>query len=288
MKKRMRLAVLVAVGVLSVLAPMAILQASAHGKKPKDFVAPIVFQAAGPTDESIQSTVDAYRAALGDPNNLNNANHLDQSGQPVGRREINWDGGGANVTTDTPVTPFNVFLNTRGAQFTTPGTGLAQAPPSGGPQGGLEALFNNPTYGEIFTTFSAPRLFTPVGSNITDARFFVPGSNGAVRATVRGFGAVFTDVDRPGGSGPDGRHEDHRPSTSIEYFDADGHLLFSSFVPASPGDGSLSFFGILFEDARIAHVRIRTGNVAPGPDDGDRHDVVMMDDFLFGEPKPLR
>jgi hypothetical protein len=29
----------------------------------------------------------------------------------------------------------------------------------------------------------------------------------------------------------------------MEYFDADGELLFSSFVPASPGDGSLSFFG---------------------------------------------
>src|SRR5262245_60619306 len=229
MKKRMRLAALVAVGVVSIMTPLAILQASAHGKKPKEFVAPTVFQAAGPTGESIQSTVDAYRAALGDPNNLNNPNHLDQSGQPVGRREINWDGGGANVTTDVPVTPFNVFLNTRGAQFTTPGMGLAQAPPSGGPQGGLEALFNNPSYRATFSTFSAPRLSTPVRSNITEARFFAPGSSGTVPATVRGFGAVFTDVDQPGGSGPDRKHEDHKASTLIEYFDADGDLLFSSF-----------------------------------------------------------
>src|SRR5215813_11862327 len=109
MKKQMRFAVLVAVGVLSVMMPMAVIQASEHDRKHKEeFVSPTVFQAAGSTAASIQSTVDAYRAALGDPNNLNNPNHLDQSGQPVGRREINWDGGGANVTTDVPVTPFNV------------------------------------------------------------------------------------------------------------------------------------------------------------------------------------
>ena len=46
-----------------------------------------------------------------------------------------------------PVTPFNVFLNTRGGQFTTLGVGLTQAPPAGGPEGSLEVLFNNPTYG---------------------------------------------------------------------------------------------------------------------------------------------
>ena len=73
----------------------------------------------------------------------------------------------------------------------------------------------------------------------------------------------------------------------MEYFDADGKLLFSSFVPASPGDGSLSFFGIVFDDALIARVRITTGNVAPGPDDAEKRDIVMMDDFIYGEPQPL-
>ena len=93
-----------------------------------------------------------------------------------------------------------MFLNTRGGQFTTPGTGLSQAPPSGGPNGGLAVLFNNPTYGDIFSTFSPLRLFTPVGSNVTEALFFIPGHQWADQpATVRGFGAVFTDVDRPDG-----------------------------------------------------------------------------------------
>jgi hypothetical protein len=276
-------------GLLGLMIVTAVLPvAHAQEGRSTDFAAPLVFQAAGPTAESIQGTVDAYRAALGDPNNLNNANNLDQAGQPVGRREINWDGGGNNVTTDTPVTPFNTFLNTRGAQFATPGAGLAQAPPSGGPQGGLAALFNNPSYGTIFSTFSRPRLFTPVGSNITEALFFAPGSNGAVPATVSGFGAVFTDVDQPDGSGPGKKHGNRKASTRIDYFGVDGDVLFSSFVPASPGDASLSFFGIVFDDARIARVRITTGNVPPGPDDGGKHDVVMMDDFLYGEPRPIQ
>jgi hypothetical protein len=45
--------------------------------------------------------------------------------------------------------------------------------------------------------------------------------------------------------------------------------------------------GIVFDDARIARVRITAGNVAPGPDDGGENDVVMMDDFIYGEPQPL-
>ncbi len=280
MKKRIFWTLVIALGLLSVLLPVR-QAAHAQGNTPKDFVPPVVFQAAGPTVASIQSTVDAFRAALGNPNNGN------APGQASGRREINWDGGGNNATTTAPVTPFNVFLDTRGGQFTTPGIGLSQAPPSGGPQGGLAALFNNPTYGTIFSTFSPLRLFTPVGSNITEALFFVPGTNGADPATVTGFGAVFTDVDQPDGSGP-GRKEGNRgASTLVEYFDSHGKLIFSSFVPASPGDGSLSFFGIVFEDARIARVRIKTGDVAPGPDDNEKHDIVMMDDFIYGEPKPL-
>jgi hypothetical protein len=228
-----------------------------------------VVVAAGPSVESIQSSVDVFRAALGEPNNANEAGPL-----ASGRREINWDGGGNNDTTTPPVTPFDVFLDSRGGQFTTPGTGLLQAPPEGGPQGGLAGLFNNPTYGDIFSTFSPLRLFTPVGSNFTDGRFFIPGTNGAQPATVSGFGAVFTDVDQ-------------QDSTQIEYFGADGTRLFSGSVPASPGDGNLSFFGIVFGEVRIARVRITSGTVAPGPDDDAKYDIVVMDDFLYGEPQPL-
>ena len=238
----------------------------------------LVFQAAGPTAASIQGTVDAYRAALGAPNG-NNAGPL-----ASGRREINWDGGGANDTTTAPVTPFDVFLDTRGARFTTRGAGLSQAPPAGGPQGGLAALFDNPSYGTIFHTFSALRLFTSVDSNVTEALFFVPGTNGGDEATVTGFGAVFTDVDRPDASG---KKHGGRGSTLLQYLDADGKVLLSGSVPASPGDGSLSFFGVVFDEALVGRVRITSGSRAPGPDDGRKADIVMMDDFIYGEPQPL-
>ena len=258
--------------------------AQAQSKSKEDLFPPTVFQAAGSTADSIQSTVDAFRAALGNPNNGNNPPPPDRSG----RREINWDGGNPNIVTTTPpVTPFNTFLDSRGAQFTTPGLGLSQGPTSGGPEGGLAALFNNPTYETIFSTFSPSRLFTPVGSNVTEALFFLPGSNGTVPAAVRGFGAVFTDVDQPDGSGPSKKRGNRGASTLIEYFGANDKVLFSSFVPASPGDASLSFFAIVFDEPLITRVRITTGDTAPGPDDDVNQDIVMMDDFIYGEPQPL-
>ena len=146
-------------------------------------------------------------------------------------------------------------------------------------------LFGNPNYAKIFKAFSRSRLFTPVGSNITEASFSVPGTNGTAPATVRGFGVVFTDVDQPDGTGA---FAAHRGSTHMEYFDKNGRLLFSSSVAASPGDGSLSFFVIKFDDARIASVPITAGNVAPGPNDDKQHDIVMMDDFIYGEPQLLQ
>ena len=203
-----RATVIAAFGVLSmVLAVSETAQAQANQPTP------LVFQAAGPDATSIQGAVDAFRASLGD-NNLNNPGPIQK-----GRREINWDGGNPNLLdTTAPVTPFNVFLNTRGSQFKTPGLGLSQAPPSGGPQGGLAVLFGNPTYATIFRAFSRSRLFTPVGSNITEASFSIPGTNGNAPATVRGFGAVFTDVDQPDGSGSSHGHgaqgEHARSSTS--------------------------------------------------------------------------
>jgi hypothetical protein len=256
------------------LSTLLLVSPTAHAEDdPNNFAAPTVFQAAGPTAASIQSTVDEFRAALGKPNNGNNAGPL-----LSGRREINWDGGNpAILDTTPPVTPFNVFLNTRGAQFTTPGApgvGLSQATPLG-----LAVLFDNPTYNKIFKTFSPSRLFTPVGSNVTNGSFFVPGTNGTAAATVTGFGVVFTDVDQPDG-GP-GTHKDR---TLIEYFDRSGKKIFSSSVPPSPGDGNLSFIGVMFADARIASVRITTED-APGRPDDRKHDIVVMDDFIYGEPR---
>jgi hypothetical protein len=267
-----------ALALLSVAVSVPAQQAPVQDKASTAFVAPIVFQAAGPTIASIQSSVDAYRAALGSTNHGNAPGPFTS-----GRREINWDGGSTtNQATTVSGNPFAGFQVTRGALFTTPdGTGFVQAPPAG-----LAVVFNNPTYETIFTAFSPQRLFSAIGSRVTDVDFFVPGG-GNIPATVTGFGAVFTDVDQPDGSGPAKKQGNRKASTRIDFYAADGELLFTSSVPASPGDGSVSFLGIVFEDARIAAVRIVSGNAEPGANDGGRLDVVMMDDFLYGEPQPL-
>jgi len=238
-----------------------------------DFVAPIVFQAAGPSAASIQTAVAEYRIALGDQNK-------DADGpKDAGRREINWDGPASNLETAIGPNPLRNFLNTRGALISTPdGTGFVQATPDG-----LAALFGNASYGTIFRAFSRFRLFSAIGGRVTEVNFFRPGG-GDIPAVTKGFGAVFTDVDQPDGSGPGGKRGNRKSSTLIEYFGANGELLFSSFVPASPGDGNQSFFGVVFPDARIARVRITSGDVAPGPDDTAKQDVVVMDDFIYGEP----
>ncbi len=135
---------------------------------------------------SIQAVVDLFRSDLGGINNGNTP-----GSQTTGRREINWDGGGAaaNATVfASPMMTFNSGATTRGAVFTTPGTGFEI---SGQPTPEFGDI--NPQYPNIFQTFSSPRLFSPLGSTITNVFFFVPGTN--TPATVTGFGAVFTDVD---------------------------------------------------------------------------------------------
>jgi hypothetical protein len=266
----------------ALIAPIAIIGlmvfGTAHAQNPAADAT--VFQAAGPNASSIQGAVDQFRLALGDNNGIT------QAGGPIiagGRREINWDGGNvANTTTSQTATPvLDQFLEGRGARFTTPGSGFVQAPATG-----LADVFKNPSYATIFKAFSPQRLFSAIDSNVTDTLFFVPGG-GEVPATTRGFGVIFSDIDLPDGSGPGPKQGNRHASTLIEYFGSNGDVLFSSFAPASPGDGNLSFFGIIFDDARIARVRITVG-ATPGPDDSRKLDVVMMDDFLYGEPQAIR
>jgi PEP-CTERM motif len=224
---------------------------------------PITVSAAGVTASDLQATVDGFRAALGDPNNLNAPGPLS-----TGRREINWDGGGA-TTPSTGVTPFTVFQNTRGATMTTPGTGFIQASPTDlGTQFG-----NNATYASSFAAFSLERLFVPIGSNVTDITFSIPGSGGAQPAFVSDFGAIFSDVDTN--------------ATTMEFFDPIGNPLGTFGVPSLPGIATFAFVGVQFDAGeQIGRIRITTGNAALGPDDGGGIDVVAMDDFFYSEPIP--
>jgi hypothetical protein len=225
-----------------------------------DVEPPVVFQAAGPNAASIQSSIDQFRAALGGVNNGNAPGPI-----TTGRREINWDGGGNNPATAPGPTPFQVFLATRGADITTPGGGFVQATPSG-----LADTFSNSALTSIFQAFSPLRLFAPVGSNVTDVAFFVPGGTN-VEAETAAFGVVFSDVDKGN-------------TTKVKLFDSFGVLVYAIDAPASPGTASFSFVGVTFADPRIAVARIVTGNEvirARKP----RRDVVVMDDFIYAEPQ---
>jgi hypothetical protein len=221
---------------------------------------PVVRQATGTNAAAIQLAVDLFRADLGNPNNGNAA-----GSQAGGRREINWDGGGAAASATQFPIPMTTFSN-RGSIFFTPGTGFEQ---SGQPTPEFGDL--NPTYPGQFAAFSSPRLFTALNSNVTDVVFHVPGDT-TIPAAVTGFGSVFTDVDS-------------QTSTKMEFYAPDGGLIWEGFVPATPGTETLSFLGASFTTGElVARVRIISGNAAPGPDETGNLDVVVMDDFIFGEP----
>jgi len=219
---------------------------------------------------AIQDEIDAYRAILGGSDNGGTP-----GGQAGGRREINWD-----AVPDEQAAPNFLpadFLNApsapraRGAVFTTPGDGVQV---SADAQNATDTVvrFGNIdlSYEDQFETFSPERLFSPIGSNVVDVTFFVAGTT--TPAVTRGFGAVYTDVDRPNDS-------------SFEYFDADGDSLGQFFVP--PNDRGLSFLGVAFDDPIVARVRIVYGNDVLGlPEQGDR-DVAVMDDFIYGEPQAI-
>lgn len=198
--------------------------------------APILFEGFGADAPAIQSVVDAFRGALGSPNDGNAPGPLAN-----GRREINWDGGGL-ATTISP-TPSDGFQNNRGALFTTSGTGFVQAPPSG-----LASAFNSTYAG--FDVFSSARRFSPIGSTLTNVTFSIPGTNGGTPATVTGFGAVFSDVDSTA-------------NASVSLVNASGIPLGTFSVPAA-NDG-LSFLGLLFPGEAISQVQIISGNVPLGP-----------------------
>src|SRR5215813_3075780 len=101
MKKYVLVTLSAVLGVFWIVLPLRLDQnAHAQENTTQDFVAPVVFQAAGPNSASIQSTVDAFRAELGNPDNKNSGS------LGTGHREINWDGGGGVDVTTAPVTPF--------------------------------------------------------------------------------------------------------------------------------------------------------------------------------------
>src|SRR5262249_36215314 len=136
----------------------------------------------------------------------------------------------------------------------------------------------NAAYAGEFNPFSPPKLFATRGSTVTDVQFFVAGTDSA--ATVTGFGSVFEDVGRAN-------------STTIEFFHVYGRRILRVKAPRRSDATGLSFVGAVFGERIVARVRITSGDTPIGPDAlddvkgrGHKHDIVVMDDFIYGEPRP--
>jgi hypothetical protein len=227
------------------------------------FAAPTVVTDTG----QITDGVDHFRSLLG------NLNAPGPGEQPTGRREINWDAV-PDALTNTDTFPAG-FFNTpppapsgrqRGLVMSTPGSGLRV---SDGDFNDIDA-----SYGAQFNAFSASRTFMAAGTNTVDVFFQVSGEG--TPASVKGFGAVFSDVDRFG-------------SARIEVFQ--GTISLGAFeAPARSDADGLSFVGVVFTGGEwITRVRITSGEAALAAgradiSDNGASDLVVMDDFIYGEP----
>jgi hypothetical protein len=164
---------------------------------------------------------------------------------------------------------------TRGALLATPGDSVRVSATGSHAQ----TVFNdiNSTYNSDFATFSGGRIFSPLGSNVTDVTFTTPGSGAP--ATVRGFGAIFVNVETAS-------------TSSIEYFDPSGATLGRFFAPVA-GNQGFSFEGVLFSNEKVGRVRITSGTDALSPSTDDAPgsvppvNVVALDDLSFAEPQAL-
>jgi hypothetical protein len=90
---------------------------------------------------------------------------------------------------------------------------------------------------------------------------------------------VFSDVDLSN-------------ATSIQYFTAGNASLGTFFVPGTVGSETFSFLGVSFDAGeQVGRVRITNGNIALGAgitdQNGNSRDGVVMDDFLYGEPRAI-
>ena len=161
----------------------------------------VTFESAGADAAAITPTRDGFRLAVG------GGTVAGANGSFGGlRREINWDGVPDALSDPNPL-PANFFnVNSpRGAVFSTPGTGFLVSANAGL---ATPTLFGFPS---DFQAFSAQKLFTAVNSNITDVRFFVPGT--LLATTTSAFAAIFVDVEAAA-------------LTRIEFFDASEALNF--------------------------------------------------------------
>ena len=223
-----------------------------------------VVKAAGDS-AGIVAKLNEFRVLAGDP--LNNA-----PGATGGRREVNWDGVPANFTNSNNF-PFDFFGSAdpalgngrkRGLIMTNTGTSFRVD--------STDFSEVDASYAAQFEAFSRKRLFTYMGNVVSEVTFKVPGTT--TDAFVKSFAVIFSDVDAAN-------------LTTVEYFNGTKSLGVFAATPAAQG---FSLVGVGFPEEKITRVKITSGNgiLAAGVkdiSDGGAKDLVVMDDFLYDEPK---
>lgn len=180
--------------------------------------------------------------------------------------------------------PFDFFnrMVPRGAIFSAKGNKFAISNPIPPPKDFRFSSLNRRA-SKNFITFSDPRLFTPVRSNIITTSFRIPGKN--TRASVSGFGAVFVDVNKRG-------------KTYLNLFDRNGCLIAK--IAVGPRAKGLSFAGVFVKGIRSRRnkiIRVKAAVKKVTMKLGDtpiivkraryNPDFVVLDDLFYGEPQAL-
>lgn len=210
----------------------------------------------------LAASLAQFRTALGGDSSNKVAGE-----QPTGRREINWEAvNGANLNSNTfQPDLFNATIP-RGQVFGTPGTGLRVS--------NVDAIDIDSSYALQFNPFSGTKTFFAVGSTEMDVTFQVAGATTA--ALVNGFGVVFSDVDVAG-------------SSFIELYTSSGALLRRVSAPVRSDSLGFSFISVVFDEPIVASAKVFAGQapLAAGTKDvtdGGTNDLVIVDDFIGGEP----
>jgi hypothetical protein len=232
-------------------------------KKETNEKQPQVFKATG----DINGAITDFRNLFG---NLNTT-----PGATDGRREINWDGVPDNMVGQA--LPNDFFNPTEAGAPIARQRGLIYA------AGGGEFQVSNTNFSDIdpasageLSTFSGTKTFANISTNLWPIGFQVAGETTA--AFSKGVGIVFSDVDLPN-------------STSLEFFEGE-KSLGKFFVPPHTTTSSFSFLGVYFPgNERITKVQVKhDGILSDGEKDisaGGPHDLVIFDDFIYGEPQKL-
>lgn len=232
-----------------------------NGNGPDPLPVGTVIAASGNLVDAVRN----FRTSLG-----GDSANKDAGEQLTGRREVNWEGVQApNLNVNTfPGNLFNTVI-TRGQVFATNGEGLRVSNNDGADI--------DSSYAVQFNAFSGTKTFFSVGSPRVDVTFQVAGST--TEATVNGFGVVFSDVDVAG-------------ATFVDYFTSGGTLLKHVAAPVRSDSAGFSFVGVTFDEPVVGFVRIVSGQQQPVAGvkditDGGLKDIVIMDDFISGEPHAI-